>query len=254
VQARLRIMYLMDGLSWEPEYTLTYGPKGALALSAVAAVRNDTGEDFKQARIDLGLSAPAINDLEAGATLRVPYVEAPGVTGEAYYLYDASATNAETVRRLDLANTAGAGLGLAPLPAGKVRLYEGDEGQALLRGEIILPYTPVGATAKLQLGPAREISVERRVIVSRQVDVKMDARGRPALWNQEDEIALLVKSQKNEALTLRVAERIEGEWKMLANSCEFERKDAEHIEFIVPVPAHGELTVTYKVRRLNILP
>jgi len=254
MRARLRLAYLMDGLSWEPEYTLAFRPTGKLSLSAVAAVRNDTGEDFEGARIDLGLSAPATCDLDSGETLRLPYIEAPAIDAERFYRYDAGVGNAETMARLNLRNTLDAGLGKAPLPAGRVRLYEGDNGQAVFAGELRFPYTPVGATAELELGTAREISVERQVIVSRQVDQRMDVRGRLALWNQEEEVAFLVESRRAEDTMLRIAERIEGEWKMLSNSHEFEKVDAEHVEFIVPLPAHGKLTVTHKVRRLNILP
>jgi len=254
MRARLRLAYLMDGLSWEPEYTLALRPTGKLSLSAVAAVRNDTGEDFEGARIDLGLSAPATCDLDSGETLRIPYIEAPAVSAQRFYRHDASVANAETMARLNLRNALDAGLGKAPLPAGRVRLYEGDSGEGMFAGELRLPYTPVGAMAKVELGSAREISVERQVIVSRQVDAKMDVRGRLALWNQEEEVAFLVESQRAEDTVLRIAERIEGEWKMLSNSHEFEKIDAEHVEFIVPVPAHGKLTATYKVRRLNILP
>jgi hypothetical protein len=254
MRARLRLTYLMDGLSWEPEYVLGLRLTGELSLSAVAVVRNDTGEDFKGARIDLGLSAPVTCDLDSGETLRIPYLEAAAVNGQRFYLCDASAPDGETTARLDLPNTLDAGLGKAPLPAGRVRLYEGDEGETVFAGELRFPNTPVGATAKLELGTAREISVERRVLVSRQVDARTDARGRLALWNQEDEVAFLVESQKAEDAVLRIAERIEGEWKMLSNSHEFHKIDAEHVEFILPVPAHGKLTVTYKVRRLNILP
>jgi hypothetical protein len=251
---RLRLTYLIEGLTWEPSYTLRLDPTGKGTLSVVAAVRNDTGEDFRQARIDLGLSAPVIHDLEAGQVLRIPYAEGPAVAGEVFYRYDAAETNAETTRRLELANTVDAGLGRAPLPAGTARLFEGSEGQSVLTGELRFPDTPIGATAKLQLGLAREVSVERRVIASRQVDAKMDARGRLALWDQEEEVIFLVESQKGEAIVLRVAERIEGEWRMLSNSHEFEKKDAEHIELVVPVPAHAKITVRYKVRRLNLLP
>lgn len=254
----LAITYLMNGLTWQPEYTLTFGDaSGRTALSAVAAIRNDSGEDFEQARVDLGLSAPITVDLETGSTLRVPYVEAANVSYELVHIYDARA-GGDTLVRLDLENTLEAGLGAAPLPAGKVRMYGDFHGrsseQRIFTGEFNLPYTPVGARAEVVVATGNEVTVERRIISSRQVDVKNDVHGRLALYNQEEEVLFLVESLRDYDILLRIIETIEGEWRMLSNSHEFEKKDAEHIEFIVPVPAHDELTVKYKVRKLNLIP
>jgi hypothetical protein len=258
MQVPLAITYLMNGLTWQPEYTFTFGETpGRTALSAVAAIKNDSGEDFERAQVDLGLSAPITVDLETGSTLRVPYVEAAEASYELLHIYDAKA-GGDTLVRLELENTVEAGLGAAPLPAGKVRMYGDFHGrsteQRIFTGEFSLPYTPVGARAEVVVATGNEVSVERRVLSSRQVDVKKDVHGRLALYNQEEEVAFLVESLRDYDILLRIIETIEGEWRMLSNSHEFEKEDAEHIEFIVPVPAHDELTVKYKVRKLNLLP
>jgi hypothetical protein len=254
----LSITYLMNGVTWAPEYTLTFGETpGRMGLAAVAAIKNDSGEDFESARVDLGLSAPITVDLEAGATLRVPYLDAANVSYQLVHVHDAKA-GGDTLVRLDLENTIDAGLGAAPLPAGKVRMYGDFHGRTpderIFTGEFNLPYTPVGARAEVVVATGNEVTVERRVIVSRQVDVKKDVHGRLALYNQEEEIAFLVESLRDNDILLRIVETIEGEWRMLSNSHEFEKQDAEHIEFIVPVPAHDEVTVKYKVRKLNLVP
>jgi len=256
--ATLAVSYLMGGLQWEPEYTVTFGPApGRMSLAAVAAVRNDSGEDFEQAQVDLGLSAAIAADLETGSTLRVPYIQAENVSFQLLHLYDARA-GGDTVVRLDIENTVDAGLGVAPLPAGKVRMYGDFHGrdteERIFTGEFNLPRTPVGARAEVVIATGNEVTVERRVLSSRQVDVKKDIHGRLALYNQEDEVSFLVESLRDYDILLRITETIEGEWRMLSNSHEFEKEDAEHIEFIVPVPAHDELTVSYKVRKLNLLP
>jgi hypothetical protein len=244
----------MGGLTWEPEYTLVLDSGAHTAsFSAVAVVRNDSGEDFEGAQVDLGLADRVPADLEQGMVLRLPYVSAAEVAYELTHVYEAAASP-DTSVRLKLENTAETGLGGAPLPAGKLRLYEDHGGDRLLIGEVRLPATPVGAEAELTLGTAREVSVERRVLRTADVDVRKDVHGRMALWNREEEVAFLVESLKDEDVLLRIAETIDGEWRMLSNSHEFERQDAAHIEFVVPVPAHSEVTVRYRVRRLNLLP
>ncbi len=248
------LQYLMGGLTWEPEYSLTLDAATRTAsLSALAVIRNDSGEDFEGAQVDLGLADRVSADLEQGAVLRLPYVSAAGVACELTHVYEAGASP-DTAVRLKLENTAEAGLGSVPLPAGKMRLYEDRGGDRLFIGEVRLPATPVGAEAELALGTAREVSVERRVLRTADVDVKKDVHGRMALYNREEEVAFLVESLKDEEVLLRIVEILDGEWRMLSNSHEFEREDAGRIEFVVPVPAHSEVTVRYKVRRLNLMP
>jgi len=251
-ETQVTLQYLMGGLTWEPEYTLVLnGSTGA--LSALAVVRNDSGEDFEGAAIDLGLPNRLAADLEPGMVLRLPYLTAPQVACRITHVFEAGA-GPDTGLRLELANTAEAGLGTAPLPAGKMRLHEDRGGDRLFIGELRWPTTPIGAEAEVALGTVREVSVERRVLRVADVDVKKDVHGRMALWDREEEVAFLVESRKDEEVLLRIIETLDGEWRMLSNSHEFERQDAARIEFLAPVPAHSEVTVKYKVRRLNLMP
>jgi hypothetical protein len=246
--------YVMGGLTWEPEYTLLLDAgAGSGALSAVAVVRNDSGEEFEGARIDLGLAERATADLEPGMVLRLPYMAAAGVRCDVTHVFDAAA-GPDTSVRLMLENTAEANLGQARLPAGKMRFFEERGGDRLLIGEARLPATPIGGEAELTLGTAREVAVERRVLRVADVDVRKDVNGRMALWNRDEEVAFLIESQKDEAVVLRIVETLDGEWRMLSNSHEFERKDSARIEFTAPIPAHSKVTVQYKVRRLNLMP
>jgi len=253
-ETQATFQYLMGGLTWQPEYALILDRAADTAsLSAVAAIRNDSGEDFEGAQIDLGLPDRVTADLDQGMVLRLPYVSASAAAYELTHVFQVG-DSPDTSVRLKLTNTTEAGLGSALLPAGKLRLYEDRDGDRLLVGEAQLPATPIGAEAELVLGTAREVSVERRVLRVADVDVKKDVHGRMALYNREEEVAFLVESLKDEDVLLRIVETIDGEWRMLSNSHEFERKDAAHLEFIAPVPAHSEATVRYKVKRLNLLP
>ncbi|MGQ9730662.1 MAG: hypothetical protein ACUVX8_05245, partial [Candidatus Zipacnadales bacterium] len=250
----ITIHYLINGLRWTPEYNAVLNVRGdSLSLEVLAVIQNDSGESFPNAEIDLGLSASVTADLENGTALKIPYIKATDVPCSLVYVFEGE-TSPDTQLRLNLRNTLEAGLGLAPLPAGKMRVYREVEGKRLFIGEVQFPHTPVGAQAKLSLGTAKEISVERQVLRLADVDIKKDIHGRMALWNREEDIALLIESLKNENILLELVERIEGEWQMLHTSHEFEKRDADHIVFFIPIPAHSEITVRYKVRRLNIMP
>jgi hypothetical protein len=45
-----------------------------------------------------------------------------------------------------------------------------------------------------------------------------------------------------------VREQLGGDWEMISNSHPYERTSAFGITFAVPVPANGEVKLTYRVR------
>jgi hypothetical protein len=251
LRTTLTVRYRLEGLVWEPQYEIDLGEPSR--LSAAAVVRNDSGEDFERTLLDLGLSAAVEADLKQGAELRLPYVAATGLRCRLVYVYDPERAP-DPEQWLELENTQEAGLGMAPLPTGKLRVFAPQGGERLLVGEVRLPDTPVGAEAEMALGTAQELTVERRVLRAVDTDVRKDVHGRMALWNREEEIAFEIESRKGQDAVLRIVAAIDGEWTMLSNTHEFEQTDAGHLEFTVPLAAHSTETVKYKVRRLDITP
>lgn len=51
-------------------------------------------------------------------------------------------------------------------------------------------------------------------------------------------------------MTVRVIEPLPrwSDWEITSSSVSLKKKDARHAEFDVPVPAHGETTLTYTAR------
>lgn len=51
-------------------------------------------------------------------------------------------------------------------------------------------------------------------------------------------------------MTVRVIEPLPrwSDWEITSSSVSLKKKDARHAEFDVPVPAHGEATLTYTAR------
>lgn len=252
METRLTIRYLTAGLTWQPEYTLMlHAATDTASLTGVAVLTNDSGGEFSNARVDVGLpTAPSI-DLRQGISVRLPYVSVPAAPYRLIHVFDPTA-GPDTSLRLELTNPRQEGAIL--WPEGRMRVFEDHTGEQLLIGEVRLPATPIGGKAEMTLSTAREVSVERRVLRIADVDVKTDVHGRLALYNREEEVAFFIESSKNEHALLKIVETIDGEWEMLSNSHEFERKDANHIEFMVPVAPHSKCSVRYRVRRLNILP
>lgn len=128
-------------------------------------------------------------------------------------------------------------LGL-PLPAGVVRVYQGDsKGRVQFIGEDRIGHTPKDETLDLHIGNAFDIVAERK-----QTDYQTFGRAHEMAF----EISL--RNRKNELITIEVNEPIYGDWTMLESSHKYEKTAAFAAQFNVPVAANSETLLKYRVR------
>ena len=141
---------------------------------------------------------------------------------------------------LELRNSQEAGLGM-PLPAGKIRVYQKDtDGTQEFLGEDLIDHTPKDEEIKVKMGSAFDVVGER--LQTNFVN--------PDSHSIEESFAITVKNHKKQAVTVDVVEHLYrySNWKIAANSHDFNKVDSRTIDFPVSVPADGKTTVTYTAR------
>ncbi|MGY0619898.1 DUF4139 domain-containing protein [Lysobacter sp. A378] len=133
-------------------------------------------------------------------------------------------------------NAEAAGLG-QPLPAGRIRVFDGAD----FLGESMLHHTPAGADIRLEVGKVFDLSAEREA-----TDFKLDRAGRTIT----ESFAIVLGNAKKSDATIEVVEQLPrwSDWEIVASSVPATKKDANHVEFQVPVAAGGESRLTYTVR------
>ena len=132
-------------------------------------------------------------------------------------------------------------LGIA-LPAGKLRFYRRDsDGQLQFVGENTIDHTPRNETVRVTTGNAFDLVGERK-----QTDFRVDTSEK---WMDETFEIKLRNRKKTDAVEIRVVEHLYrwSNWNITKSSDKFEKKDAQTIEFRVPVKPDEEKTVTYTV-------
>jgi hypothetical protein len=130
------------------------------------------------------------------------------------------------------------GLGI-PLPAGNVRVYQKDsKGGLLFIGEDHIDHTPKDEFVTVKVGNAFDIVEERK-----QTDFKKIA---DRVYEMEYEITL--RNHKDTPVTVQVNEPIGGDWEMLSSTFPANKTAAFAARFDVPVKAHGESVLKYRVR------
>jgi len=168
------------------------------------------------------------------------------LSGQGHYYTNSYGDTGEKLKigvYVEFDNKEAANLG-KPMPKGIVRVYKKDsEGRAQFIGEDHVDHTPKNETVRLKLGDAFDVTARRK-----QTDFKkVGGTGRyNYIYDAAFEVEL--KNAKKEAVTVTVLEPIPGDWEMLTQSHPHTKAASGTAKFLVPVPAEGSATLTYKVR------
>jgi len=273
------LSYLAGGLSWGSEHVCVRRGEGAATWSTGVTVENQSGRDFVDATLKLvageprrelpapvpiaegrveymkvaAAGAPALSEqafaeyhlysLDRPATLRdretqrLTLLEPRAVKVEPRYLFRGG--GAEGVRtQLVVRNDGASGLGV-PLPGGRVRFYEADPGGDLqFTGETQIKHTAEGEKLTLEVGQAFDLVGERRELYHKRISDR----------EREHAVEIKLRNRKKTEATIVVEENVGGDSEVIQKTHDFTRKDANTIEFRVPVAAGKESVLGYTVR------
>jgi hypothetical protein len=276
-RARAEISYLSGGLGWQADYVLMLDASDRKAdLEGWVTLSNNSGTSYKDAH--LKLVAGEVNRVREQLNRDMAYEMAPapqmakaagGFAEEQmfeYHLYDldrqttianaqqkqigllnASAfpvtkkflfdgANGGDVRvSVEFNNDEKSGLGM-PLPAGTMRAFKQDiKGDAQFIGESRIAHTPRKEDVRLYVGNAFDIKGE-----TTHVDHKDLVKG------YSDTYKVVLKNRKLDGGVVVVVEHnIWGDWTVKESSLPYKKRDANTIQFDVPVEADSEVTLTY---------
>jgi hypothetical protein len=221
-----------------------------MAMAAPAAPQPQASGEYQAYKL------PNAGSLPQGSVQRLPLVDASndiacerryetnsqmGEWRPPYPIVDANFAAGDgqaqpVIATLRFKNAKADGLGV-PLPAGRVRMFDGKD----FLGEATIGHTAANQDVILSIGNVFDLSAERT-----REDFKLDREGR----TMSERISLKLKNAKAGAATVRVTERLARwtDWEVINSSVPFEKRNAQTISFDVPVPADGEATLSYTVR------
>ncbi len=274
------ISYLTGGINWHAEYVAVVGPEDKnLDIGGWVSIENQSRATYRNAK--LKLVAGEVHQIrpetkryrEAGRTLMAlkktlspQFEEKPFFEYHLYtlqrkttlknnqtkqislfpstitktkkiFIYDGYKNDKKIGVYLGFKNSKKDGLGL-PLPKGKIRVYKRDTDKALeFIGEDLIDHTPVDENVRIFLGNAFDLVGNRVEKSSKKISEKA----------REEEYEISLRNHKKEDVKIVVVEHLYGDWKIVKHSYPFVKKDAKTVEFTIPVPAHGKVTLSYTV-------
>lgn len=218
---------------------------------AAPAVQEKAFDDFHLYTLQRALT---IRDKE---TKQVEFLRAPEVKAKKKYVYDAASMRffghggpqtqpiqgqefpKDVAIYWEFKNEEANGLGV-PLPAGRVRFYRSDDQDGNLEfvGENDIDHTPRNENVSIYTGNAFDLVGERKITNFQRDDREESLK---------ETIEITVKNRSKEAKEVVVREHLWRwlEWTIENPSMEFEKKDAQKIEFTLKLAPDEEKKVTY---------
>jgi hypothetical protein len=194
-------------------------------------------------------------------TKQVEFVSSTGIHAQRIFIYDGAqlsqygyynpdqirtdanygtASNPKVFVMEEFKNSEANHLGMA-LPQGKLRFYRRDtDGHLEFVGENTIDHTPKDETIRVYTGNAFDVVGERK-----RTNYHVDSSQH---WMDES-FEIRIRNHKKDPVTVRAVEHLYRwtNWKIAENSADFQKKDAQTIEFPVTVAPNGEQVITYTV-------
>ena len=234
-------------------------PQSFGAAAAVPMPRTVTEKAFDEFHLYTVAHPTTLRDKE---TKQVEFLRANGVKAARIYIYHGDGINdwntgmsvgnepsahTESNRKVsvyrEFKNSEANKLGI-PLPRGIVRFYTQDAADASLQfvGENEVDHTAKDELVRLYVGNSFDLVGERK-----RTDYNTNNEERH--WVEES-FEIKIRNRKKEPVEVRVVEHLyrSVNWTITAKSQDFEKKEAQTIEFRVPLKPDEERTITYKVK------
>lgn len=279
---KAEVSYLTSRINWHAEYVAVVDQRDEnLELAGWVSIDNRSGATYEDAKVkliageihrvreerrpprlakgyiaDMAAVAPQFEEkaffeyhlytLLRPATIKdneikqVSFFPSTEVKVKKIFTYDGARYESKVRVELEFKNSESAGLGM-PLPKGKIRVYKEDVDKALeFVGEDRIDHTPKNEKVRVFLGNAFDIVGERQ-----KTDFK---KIRDDITEESYQIKL--RNHKEEKVEVVVVEHLYAytEWEIRESTHDYEKKDANTIEFKIHLDPDQEVVLNYTVR------
>jgi len=108
----------------------------------------------------------------------------------------------------------------------------------VLLGEDMIDHTPINKDMKLNIGYAFDITAEEKITDRIRVSSKVE----------EHVYEMSLSNKKNTPVIVEIEKKLYGFWEILESSHAYDKKDANTVDFKIPVDSDGTTILKFKVR------
>ncbi len=202
-----------------------------------------------------GLSEYFLYTIEGTETIpdkwgkRLLSLDAADIEVESLYKYDEERWGNQTIRFVEFANDEDHNLGETPIPNGTVKIYGQADEQGYLSyvGGTSIKYIPVDEEVELNLGPARLVSVEPKLMNFKTDNYIFDNRGNVAGWDEIRTWKIEITNTRTLAIEIEVTRGFGTAYWTLQADIPYEKYDATHARFKLNLEPRSKRTFEYTV-------
>ncbi len=206
----------------------------------------DLAADRPKEIVKEGLSEYFLYTIEGTETIentwakQLPSFGAADIPVESLYKYDPSRWGQNTIGFLRFANDADHKLGATPLPDGSFRIFRdtGDNQHLAFVGSTAVKYIPVNEKIELELGPARYVKIEPKLMDTRTDNFRFDNKGNIAGWDDIQTWKFTVNNTREIPIKVEIYNNFATTYWTIANSGDFglyEKEDMDTAKYTLTI-------------------
>ncbi len=206
-----------------------------------------------------GLSEYFLYTIEGTETIsdkwgkRLLSFEVNDILVKSLYKYDEERWGTETIRFVAFTNDEKHNLGQTPIPDGDVKIYSqaDDLGYLSYVGGTGIKYIPVNEEIELNLGPARLVTVEPKLMDFKTENYLFDSKGNISGWDEVQTWQIEVTNTRTLAIEIEITRGFgTAYWQMKFDQKDisFEKYDVTHARFKLKLEPRSKRTFEYTVR------
>ncbi|MCP4261366.1 MAG: DUF4139 domain-containing protein [Planctomycetes bacterium] len=168
---------------------------------------------------------------------------------ESLYKYDEQRWGNQTIRFVKFENNEEHNLGQTPIPNGDVKIYckADSEGYLSYVGGTNIKYIPVDEEVELNLGPARLVKVEPKLMDFKTDNYVFDRRGNVAGWDEIRTWKIEITNTRELPIEIEITRGFGTTYWTIQSEAAYEKYDATQARFKVNLEPRNKLTLEYTV-------
>ena len=169
---------------------------------------------------------------------------------ESLYKYDEERWGNQAIRFVKFANDDKHNLGQTPIPNGDVKIYSHADEQGYLSyvGGTSIKYIPVDEEVELNLGPARLVEIEPKLMDFRTENYRFDRRGNISGWDEIHTWEIEITNTRTLPIQIEITRGFGTAYWTLQSETPYEKHDATHARFMLELEPRSKQTFSYTVR------
>jgi len=232
----------------------THSVNGNFWFDSRRSVSEFDGLDLKEIKKE-GLSEYFLYTIEGTETIpdkwgkRLPSFDIEDIDVESLYKYDEERWGSHTIRFVSFANDDEHNLGETPIPDGSVKIYgnAGEQGYLSYVGGTNIKYIPVGEEVELNLGAARLVEVEPKLMSFETENYVFDNKGNVAGWDELRTWQMEITNTRPLPVEIEITRGFGTPYWTLQTDALHDKHDATHARFETQLQQRSKKKLEYTV-------